>query len=257
MRSLATLLAGLGVGVLSGLLGIGGGIVLVPLLVFAFQLPQKRAQATSLAAITLVSVSGALTYGAQGNVLLGPAAVVVAGGLIGTVVGAELLHRMSERQLQWIFAALMLVVAVRMVLVPPPTGGGDEVALTGWTALGYVLLGLLMGLLSALVGIGGGLVVVPVLIIVFGLSPHEAQGTSLAVMAPVSLLGAWRHARHGYTEWRSGALLGLGGVAGAPLGALLALAIPGSALQRVFAVLLVCSAIQLLRRAQRRRVPDS
>ncbi|MEE6287706.1 sulfite exporter TauE/SafE family protein [Georgenia sp. MJ173] len=251
MRPLGVFAAGVGVGALSGLLGIGGGIVLVPLLVFLFHHAQKQAQATSLAAITLVSVAGAVTYGAAGDVRLLPAAFIVAGGLVGTVLGAELVHRLSERQLRWMFAALMVVVALRMALVPATDGGSAVVGLTGWVALAYGGVGLAMGVLSALVGIGGGIVVVPVLVIAFGFSPHEAQGTSLAVMAPVSLLGAWRHARHGYTDWRAGALLGAGGVLGAPLGALLALSLPGTGLQRIFAVVLVYSAIQLIRRARR------
>lgn len=251
MRSLGIAAAGVAVGTLSGLLGIGGGIVLVPLLLFVFAHTQKRAQATSLAAITLISVAGAITYGAAGDVRIVPALIIAGGGFLGSLVGAELVHRMSERQLQVGFAVLMVIVAVRMGLVPPVTGGSGLVELGVWSFLGYVGTGLAMGLLSALVGVGGGIVVVPMLILAFGFSPHEAQGTSLAVMAPVSLLGAWRHARNGYTDWRAGAFLGAGGVVGAPLGALLALAIPGTGLQRIFAVVLVYSAIQLFRRSRR------
>ena len=93
----------------------------------------------------------------------------------------------------------------------------------------------------------------PLLILAFGFTPHEAQGTSLAVMVPISLMGAWRHARRGYTDWRSGLVLGLAGVVGAPLGSLLALALAGPWLQRIFAVVLVLSAIQLVVRVVRRR----
>lgn len=247
--------AGLAVGVLSGLLGIGGGVVLVPVLVSLFAMAQKRAQATSLAAITLTALAGAISYGIAGDVVLVPALLVVAGGLVGTFVGAELLHRMSDRTLKVVFAVVMVAVAVRMALAPPVEGAGEIAHLQPLVLLGYVGAGLLMGLLSALIGIGGGIVMVPLLVLGFGFTPQEAQGTSLAAMVPISLLGAWRHARRGYTDWRAGAVLGLGGVVGAPLGTLVAQAVPGEWLQRLFAVLLLVTAVQLVLKA--RRTPSS
>jgi len=243
---------GVGVGVLSGLLGIGGGVVLVPLLVLLLAMGQKHAQATSLAAITLTAVAGAVSYGLAGDVVLLPALVIVVGGFVGSLMGAELVHRLSERTLRLIFAAVMVAVAVRLALAPPVAGAGELAHLDPLVLLGYVGSGLLMGLLSALIGVGGGVVMVPLLVLGFGFTPHEAQGTSLAVMVPVSLMGAWRHARHGYTDWRAGVVLGVGGVVGAPLGALLAQAISAEWLQRLFAVLLVVTATQLVLRARRR-----
>ncbi|HLT83886.1 MAG TPA: sulfite exporter TauE/SafE family protein [Phototrophicaceae bacterium] len=245
--------AGLAVGALSGLLGIGGGVVLVPVLIGLFAMAQKRAQATSLAAITLTALSGAVAYGVAGDVLPVPALLVVAGGFVGTFAGAELVHRMSERAVRIVFATVMVAVAVRMALAPSVEGAGGVAHLEPLVLLGYIGSGLLMGLLSALIGIGGGIVMVPLLVLGFGFTPHEAQGTSLAAMVPISLLGAWRHARRGYTDWRAGAVLGVGGVLGAPLGALLAQAVAEVWLQRLFAVVLVATAIQLILRARRQR----
>lgn len=244
--------AGVAVGVLSGLLGIGGGVVLVPVLLGLFAMTQKRAQATSLAAITLTALSGAVTYGLAGDVVLVPALLVVAGGFVGTMLGAELVHRLSERTLRIVFAAVMVAVAVRMALAPSVEGADELAHLDPLVLLGYLGAGLLMGLLSALIGIGGGIVMVPLLVLGFGFTPHEAQGTSLAAMVPISLLGAWRHARRGYTDWRAGIVLGVGGVVGAPLGALVAQAVPEVWLQRLFAVVLVATAVQLILRARKR-----
>ncbi|WP_324653256.1 sulfite exporter TauE/SafE family protein [Georgenia sp. H159] len=245
--------AGVAVGLLSGLLGIGGGVVLVPILVLLMAMAQKNAQATSLAAITLTALAGAITYGIAGDVVLVPAAVVAGAGMVGTVLGAELVHRMSERALRALFAVVMVAVALRMALAPEVGSGAGELAhLDPLVLLGYVGSGLLMGLLSALIGIGGGIVMVPLLVIGFGFTPHEAQGTSLAAMVPISLMGAWRHARRGYTDWRAGLVLGVGGVVGAPLGAAAAQVISEVWLQRLFAVMLVVSAVQLVLRARRR-----
>ena len=244
--------AGVAVGVLSGLLGIGGGVVLVPVLLGLFAMTQKRAQATSLAAITLTALAGAVTYGIAGDVVLVPALLIVAGGFVGTMLGAELVHRLSERTLRIVFAAVMVAVAVRMALAPAVEGAGELAHLDPLVLLGYLGSGLLMGLLSALIGIGGGIVMVPLLVLAFGFTPHEAQGTSLAAMVPISLLGAFRHARRGYTDWRAGVVLGIGGVVGAPLGALVAQAVSEVWLQRLFAVVLVATAVQLVLRARKK-----
>lgn len=249
------LVTGLGVGVLSGLLGVGGGVAMVPILVLLLHYGQKSGQATSLAAITLTALSGAVSYGIAGEVMLLPAAVVAVGGLVGAVLGVGLLRRLSENQVRLVFGVLMVVVAVRLLWPSAAVTGSSQVASIGPGILGgYLLTGLAMGVLSALLGVGGGVILVPAFMLAFGMSPHEAQCTSLAVMVPVSLMGAWRNARHGYTDWRAGAWLGVGGVVGAPLGAALALILPAEWLSRVFALFLLFSAVQLIRRARAKRV---
>lgn len=250
--------SGIGVGALSGLLGVGGGLVLVPVLVLFMGYVQKNAQATSLVAISLTAVSGALTYGVAGDVLLVPAAVVAAGGLFGAFVGSVLVHRIPEAVISPLFALLMLSAAIRLLW--PSSGtesvGGGVLDLDPVVLGGYLLAGLVMGILSGLLGVGGGIIVVPTFMLAFNFSPHEAQGTSLAVMVPVSLMAAWSNARQGYTDWRAGAWIGVGGVAGAPIGALLALVLPGFWLQRLFAALLIYSAVQLIRRARSKRMAE-
>src|SRR5699024_10614206 len=130
---------------------------------------QKRAQATSLAAITLAAVSGAVSYGAAGDVLLLPAALIAAGGLVGTFVGGALLHRLSERQVRAAFAVLMVIVALRLVLGGTTEPLGEVAGTDPLVIGGYFLAGLAMGALSALMGVGGGVVLVPTLILLFSL----------------------------------------------------------------------------------------
>lgn len=254
VSTILLLSTGLGAGVQSGLLGVGGGVVLVPILVLLLHYQQKNGQATSLAAITFTALSGAVFYGIAGEVLLVPAAIVAAGGLVGAVMGGGLLHKLSESQVRFVFTVLLVVVAVRLLWPTTEfTGTGEFAALGPLILGGYLLAGLAMGVLSALLGVGGGIILVPAFMLVFGMSPHQAQGTSLAVMVPVSLFGAWRNTRHGYTDWRAGVWLGIGGVAGAPLGASLALVLPEEWLARLFAIFLLFSAFQLIRRARSER----
>jgi uncharacterized protein len=106
---------GLAAGVLSGLMGVGGGIVMVPALVVA-GLSQHRAQATSLAAIVPIAIVGALLFGLGDSVDLGAAVVLAAGSLIGARGGALLMHRLSGVVLARVFGAFLILVAITLLL---------------------------------------------------------------------------------------------------------------------------------------------
>ncbi|MFQ5948281.1 MAG: sulfite exporter TauE/SafE family protein [Acidimicrobiia bacterium] len=117
------------------------------------------------------------------------------------------------------------------------------------TAAGLVAVGLVAGGLSAILGIGGGIVFVPALVVLFDFGQHLAQGTSLAVIIPTTIVGAVVHARGGRVDWRLAIPVGAGGIAGGLLGARLALALEGSVLRRIFAAFLVLVAARMLTRA--------
>ena len=103
-------------GVLSGLLGVGGGIVMVPLLVLWARYGQRDAHAASLGAIIPISIAGIATYGVAGEVKIGPAIALAAGSIFGAQIGAGLLARIDERLLKGVFGAFLLAVAVLMVV---------------------------------------------------------------------------------------------------------------------------------------------
>lgn len=242
------LIIGLAAGLLSGLLGVGGGVIIVPLLALWLAFPQKMAQATSLVAIFFAAISGSISYGLGGDVLLLPAVLIAGAGIIGTFIGAWLLHRMAEHQVQMLFVGILVIAAVRMAWGSESGGGGAVSGFGIWHFVGFALAGLAMGTLSSLVGVGGGIVLVPILVFLMGIGSHVAQGTSLLVMIPVAFAGAWRNSRHGYVNWRAGIWIGIAGVIGAATGSLFALELPEVWLQRGFSVLLFYSAYRLLRR---------
>jgi uncharacterized protein len=103
-------------GVLSGLLGVGGGIVMVPLLVLWAHYGQRDAHAASLGAIIPISIAGIATYGIAGEVRIGPAIALAAGSIFGAQLGAGMLARLDERILKSVFGAFLLGVAVLMVV---------------------------------------------------------------------------------------------------------------------------------------------
>ncbi len=114
------------------------------------------------------------------------------------------------------------------------------------TVAGLILIGLVAGSVSASLGVGGGIVFVPALVVLFGYDQHLAQGTSLAVIVPTVIVGAWVHARAGRVVWRSAIPIGLGGIAGGLIGGMIALAIDADVLRRMFAVMLVLTAFRML-----------
>jgi uncharacterized protein len=105
---------GLGGGLLSGLLGVGGGIVMVPLLVLWAAYSQRDAHAISLGAIIPISIAGIATYGVAGEVRYGTAIALAAGSIVGARIGAEFLARVDERLLKIVFGVFLVGVAVLM-----------------------------------------------------------------------------------------------------------------------------------------------
>ena len=109
-------LIGLTAGLFSALFGVGGGIVVVPLLILVAHFDERPAMATSLAAIGLIALVGAVTYAFHGDVKVGAAAVVGLPGAVGAVAGAWLQQRLETRTLTLAFAALLAAVAVRLLI---------------------------------------------------------------------------------------------------------------------------------------------
>jgi uncharacterized protein len=113
------------------------------------------------------------------------------------------------------------------------------------------VLGFVGGVLAGLFGVGGGILFVPTLVLVLGLTQVHAEATSLLAILPTVLVGAWRQQRHGNVDWRAGLLVGLGSVAGVEGGVQLAKALPEDTLRRLFAVFTLLVAANLAWRALR------
>jgi uncharacterized protein len=116
-----------------------------------------------------------------------------------------------------------------------------------------IAIGLLAGALGGLFGVGGGIIFVPTLVLLFDLGQVDAEATSLLAILPVVAVGTWRQQRYGNVRWRAAGVIGLTAVVGVELGVLTAKTLPELTLRRLFAVLVLCVAAQLAWRAHRLR----
>lgn len=242
---------GLLAGFLSGLFGVGGGILIVPLLVLATHFDQRVAAGTSLAAIVPTSLVGAATYGLNGDVSLVAGVLLAVGAVAGAQVGSFLLDRLPLRVIQWGFIAFLGAVIVSLFLVIPSRDA--TLALTALSVAGLIALGFAVGVLSGILGIGGGVVVVPVLILVFGASDLVAKGTSLLMMIPTAISGTIGNTRRGNVDLAAAAVIGVSACATVTLGTLTANIMSPLAANIVFAAFLVVIAVQLIVKALRPR----
>ena len=243
--------AGALAGVTSGLFGVGGGIVIVPALVMLAAFPHKLATGTSLSAIAPISAAGVVGYATGGEVDWVAALCVALGSVLGAVVGTRLLVRLPTRALQLVFAASMVVTAVRMLFTDADASGRSD--LTVGMALAMVLLGLVAGVFAGLLGVGGGIIIVPALTLLFGVPHVLAKGTSLAVIAPTAVVGTVRNRKAGLTALRPAAVVGAAGVASAFAASRVSLGLDERVSQGLFAGLLVFAAIRLIRESRESR----
>lgn len=241
-------------GLASGLLGVGGGFLIVPFQILWSRTEPHRASGTSLAAILPIALVAASVYyfgRVPGQVDFRVAFFLVIGSTVGAYVGARLIARVPERTLKIIVASLLLVVALDEIvsgLLPGVLLAGHystPMQLAAWQYALITAAGLLIGTLSGVTGVGGGIFLVPTLVLGFGLSHHLAQGTSLVAILPTAAVGAFTHFRRGNVDVRTAARIGVAGIPPALVGAFLALSLPQAALAVLFGFLLLFAASRI------------
>jgi uncharacterized membrane protein YfcA len=222
---------------------------MVPLLIWLTGMDQRRASATSLAAILPSVVIGSIGYLAHSEVDLVAAIALGTGTVPGALIGTRLLRVLPLAALRWGFVVLLVVIALRLILVETDRGG--EVSMTPLTIVLLVLVGVLTGIASGLFGVGGGVIMVPVLVAGFGAGDLVAKGTSLVAMIASSTVGTLANSRAKLVDLRAALVVGAGGVAASYLGVLVALAMPARLSAVLFGALLLITAAQLSVRAIR------
>ncbi|MCO1582201.1 sulfite exporter TauE/SafE family protein [Crossiella sp. SN42] len=241
-QALRLILIGLAAGVLAGLFGVGGGMVIVPALTALCGRDQRQAVGTSVMAIGPLAISGTVGYLAAGEVDVFVAVPLALGTMIGAWLGAALLDRFPLALLRWLYAVLALVTAIRFLTGPGITAGQVEHDLLALSLL--IPIGVPIGVLAGLTGIGGSTAMVPVMQLGYGLGSAMAKGTSLLVVLPSSVLGAWRNLRNGNGSPRDACWIGGAGMATAVATSFLSVALDPRMSDLLFGGLLVLVAIR-------------
>jgi len=250
---LAGMGSGAGGGVLAGLFGVGGAIILIPLLAFFLKVDQHRAQGLALAALLLPNgLPAVLHYRREGVPIHWRLVGFLTIGFMGGVwLGAQLANRIPATPLRYGFAGLLVFLALKTAFLKNPAAEGDSetpVLETARIWLPGVLIGLAGGLASGLLGIGGAILMNPLMVSRLRLPQHQAQVTSLALMlAPIGLPGVmvYAQAQRGL-PWMILSGLALGFMLGAYGGARMATRIKGPRLRIIFASVMAVMALLLI-----------
>jgi len=256
---LVSILLGMVSGLLAGLFGIGGGLVIVPVLVILFtaqgfpaELVMLMAVATSLAVIILTAIASVLAHHRLGSVVWAKVFRLSPGIMVGAAVGAVVAKHISADTLRYILVIFLLYVAIQMALQVKPKP--DHVKQS--RALDFLVANII-GLLSSIVGIGGGTLTVPYLVSGQMLM-RNAVAVASACGLPIAVAGTVSYALLGWNvlhlpEWSLGYVYlpvflgtGLSSIATAPIGAKLAHKLPAAKLKRYFSLLLFVMAAKLM-----------
>jgi uncharacterized membrane protein YfcA len=249
MAIVGLLLAAL-MGLSLGLLGGGGSILAVPIFKYVVGFGAKEAIASSLAVVGLTSLFGAISHWRSGNVNLRVALVFGAVAMAGTYLGARLAVFFSGAAQLAVFAVVMLLVAYFMFREngPDPAEERADGSSSG-KRMSYALIaveGLAVGVLTGLVGVGGGFLIVPALVVLGKVPMKVAVGTSLLVIAMTSASGLAGYLGQVEVRWGYLAMFTAVAVAGGQGGTHLVRYVPQTALKKAFAAFLVVMGIFIL-----------
>jgi len=250
------------VGIIAAMVGVGGGVFIVPLLSLIFDFSAHQAVGTSLAAIILTSLSSTIGYWRQRRIDYKVGTLLTVTTIPGAFAGAYLTTLITTRALGLIFGFFLILIALHMTL---RYGFHELQSLRigkSWhrkivDSAGLVFeydanvglglpLGFLGGLSSGLLGIGGGVVVVPILHLVMNFPMHLAVATSMFVMILTSISGVITHFSLGNVRVEHALLLGVGIIFGAQLGAYLSKRTSGRNLRRIFGIVLFLVSVRMI-----------
>jgi uncharacterized protein len=253
--------AGLATGFASGLLGVGGAFIMVPVQ-FAIlnwmgvdpTIAVRVSFGTSLLVVLPTAISGAITHHRNGSVHWKAGAILGFAGATSAVLGAYITSLLPGRFLTTAFGCVTTLLAMRMLFIETPEAGRSQ--LEGTSRL--ILCGILFGFVSGLIGVGGGGLMIPVMIHFLGFSLHEAVGTSTALMIFTALGGSISYLvsglgvaglpaySTGYLNWLQFALLAVSSIPMAVVGANAAHVLPSAKLRVVFAMVLFLIGMKMI-----------
>lgn len=238
----------LAIGLSLGLLGSGGSILTVPILVFVLQRPDKLAVAESLAIVGTVALAGAIPYAARRLIHWRTVWIFGLSGVLGSYAGACIAHYLSGRTQFILFGVVMIVAASMMVKDRKWIESTSDVQHPTWLMM---LEGFLIGSLTGCIGVGGGFIIVPALVLLINLPMYLAIGTSLTIIAMNSMTGFVKQflslqQLDMQVSWAIIVIFSAVGILGTLLGSFLAKKIPQTRLRKLFGYMMLPLGLYIL-----------
>jgi hypothetical protein len=244
-------LLGSSTGLLAGIFGVGGGLLIVPALTL-WGLPLAQATATSLVGVLLSAISGTVQNWWTGQLNLSASLQLALFGIPAAQLGAWLGSRLPDTWLAPSFAALLFVTIFLINLqqkVVLESSIEPDLSTSVLSLKSVARIGLVAGVISGLFGIGGGIIMVPLQMLLIAQPIQVAVANSLGAMVAIAASGLSQHAWNGDVLWTSGLCLGLGGVLGAQVGTRLLPVLPEKIVNRLFKLLLLTLALYMVGRS--------
>jgi uncharacterized membrane protein YfcA len=248
---ITSFLIGLLAGGFGGLVGLGGGVFIIALTVRYFKFTQIQAHATALMGLTFTGLAGALTYYLHGSVNITAAVCLASAAIITARFGALYAHALPEWQLKRAFGIFLICISALLLAKPyiAHLAVLSHPAATWVKIVALVGSGAVAGFIGGMMGVGGGSIMIPAMVLVVGLSQYTAQGTSLLAIAPIGMMGAFTHWRLGNVVLRVLPGLIVGVILGSFLSGSLAHFLSQGELRLVFAGVLTWMGIRNIRAA--------
>ncbi len=239
-------LIGLCGGIFGGFVGLGGGAIMIPLMVDVLKVDQHRAHGTNLVTIVFTGIAGAIAYGLAGAIDVTAAALLAIPAILTTRAGCHFAQSLAEWKLKRSFGYFLIFMS--LLLLAKSYLPGIHGLETGWPlAVVLLLTGVLLGFLSGMMGVGGGIIMVPVMVLLTGFTQHTAQGTSLLAMVPIGSVGAYTHWKLGNVKTDILASMIAGILIGATGGGTFAHYFSDGALRIAFAAVLIWTGARYVR----------
>jgi uncharacterized membrane protein YfcA len=235
-------------GTFGGLVGLGGGVVMIPLMVGLLKLKQSSAHGTSLVALIFTGLAGTTIYMMHHSVDMAAAGLLALPAIFTARAGARYCNSLSEGKLRHTFGVFLILISLLMLI--KSSMSGPLWVMTGWLKATVLLAtGLFTGFISGLMGVGGGAILIASMVLIVGMSQHTAQGSSLLAMVPAGFMGALTHWRLGNVETDLLAGLIPGILLGTIIGGSLAQVLDENTLRIFFAVVLIWTGVRHLKPA--------
>jgi uncharacterized protein len=236
------LVVGLGAGTLGSMLGVGGGIIMVPALTF-LNVPPTQAASTSLIAVMATSISSTIEYSRQKRINYGLGLQIAACAIPGGVLGAVLSEYLLQDTFKLYFGILLILTGLYILYRNSVLKDRHVKRRSLALQVGVFAASFGAGIISSLFGVGGGIIFVPAMLLVLGLTMHRAAPTSQFTLMMTAIAGVFTHSALGHPDYLQAIVLSIGAFVGAQIGARLSLITKDVLLQRLLAAVLMTVAI--------------